>query len=959
MDRQLLVRLSPLLDQAQGLSGEALATWLDAQALSDTDRAMLLRWLAEPPSELTSAPAAPPELTPGEWIGRWRLVRELGSGGMGVVWLAQGPGEPTEHPEHVALKIPHAGPGHRLLAQRLQRERGILSALSHPNIARLIDTCLTPQGLPCLVLEFVAGDTLLRHAQQQALDTTARLHLMLQVLDAVQHAHGQLVLHRDLKPANILVTPDGQVKLLDFGIAKLLSGTVAQATELTQQGGHVLTPDYAAPEQIRGEPLGVASDLYSLGAILYELLTGERPYRLPHGHRGELEQAILHADPEPPSQRWAKGDASQLARARQHGESHPRKLALALRGDLDTIVLKALSKSATRRYPTADAMAQDIRLHLQGQAIRAQADSPWERTRRFVRRHTVLLLSTGAVMVALSVGLGLALWQAQQARMEAAKATAIKDFLIGLFQANDIERDDSLRKRQQSVQSLLEDSARALRGPALEGQPGTQAELQAVVGQLLHDLHINDEALALRQHRLNVLQQQGAPAAQRVPAWRELADSHDAQGQLSPMRDALEQGLALCRSNGMSPLADCHGIQVLLGRLDLVEERMADARRRIEASASVLRTQLPDDEKTAEALIALGELRDHEGKATEALGLYEASLALRERLWPANSPKLATLRYEQALNLWALGQYGPAEAQLQRTHDALVKALGPAHPAVLPVAQHWHRLRLQMDLNEVDWQAVHRLSERIVSSPDIVDPTLQLWARTTRLEAALLTGRLNDAQAALQALDAALPGLAVPDERLLEIARLRAWFHHDSGQYALAQRDMLEAMDTARRSQAAPQVLADLRSRWQISRVAAGEHAAIAPADALAPDLSLHARWAWLMAQGRVNDALALATQMPAQGLWPQRMGRHLRLGETLARLGRHAEARQAFDAGLDMLKGRYAASVHGAALRLQCAPTLDALKLPAQAAEQRRRAQQALATETLAGPHLRRGVSP
>ena len=582
----LWARLMPLLDEALELPTEQREAWLQQQDL-DEDTAKALRqlladrqeldggaFMAELPKlEAASAvsaasnshgaplggdigsPAGQSGLFAGDMLGPYRLIRPLGQGGMSVVWLAER--DDGQIRRQVALKMPHAGPGQALLAERLRRERDILASLEHRHIARLYDVGTTPQGLPFMALEYIEGQPLPAYCDAHQLNVFERLNLFLHVLSAVQYAHTKLVLHRDLKPSNILVNEQGEVKLLDFGIAKLIrdseTGPVAPSTELTQHNGHVLTPDYAAPEQIAGKPLTTASDVYALGVILFELLTGQRPYRLPRGTRGALEEAILATDPRRPSQVWLDADvqthhptAVTLSDLAEHFRTGPRRLHQLLKGDLDVIVLTALQKQTARRYATAEAFAQDIQHHLAKEPIAAQPDSRRYRPRQYVQPHAWALSAAGAVVAALSVGLGVALWQAKEARQEAAKANAIKDFLVGLFENGDVEQPDALRKRQQTVEQLLVNSAHAL-GTQLKDQPQVRVELQGVVGGLLHNLAITDEAIALRKQRVAQLEALGAPVAEQAQALRELADSQDARGEIADAKASLEKGLALCR----------------------------------------------------------------------------------------------------------------------------------------------------------------------------------------------------------------------------------------------------------------------------------------------------------------------------------------------------------------------------------------------------------------------------
>ena len=325
---------------------------------------------------------------PGAEIGPYRLIREIARGGMGTVWLAER--VDGLFSRRVALKLPHGPAHHAGLVERMARERAILATLEHPNIARLYDAGVTPDGQPYIALEYVEGRPIDVHCgapgEAGALELRARLDLFVQAAHAVAYAHDRQIIHRDIKPANIFVTAGGEVRLLDFGIAKILDSGEAHDTRLTQLGGHALTPDYASPEQILGEPLTVASDVYSLGVLLYELLTGSRPYRLERSSRGALEEAILNVEPAPPS------------------ESATHSACRDLRGDLDTIVLKALKKRPAERYASVVALVDDVTRYLQGRPVLAQPDSRWYRLRKLVARNRAAVATgSGVLLAALAV----------------------------------------------------------------------------------------------------------------------------------------------------------------------------------------------------------------------------------------------------------------------------------------------------------------------------------------------------------------------------------------------------------------------------------------------------------------------------------------------------------------------------------------------------------------------------
>jgi serine/threonine protein kinase len=427
--------LSKLLDEAFDLEPNARPAWLDRLQATQPQLASSVRQLLAAHATIETAdvlaglplmeglvaamlePKAAFGLSSGNRVGPYLLKRELGAGGMADVWLAErADGAFTRD---VALKIPRISRLRQDLSIRFARERDILSRLEHPNIARLYDAGVTNDGLPYLAMEFVDGKPITAYCDDQRMTVKARLELFSQVLDAVQFAHANLIIHRDLKPSNIIVGNDGRVRLLDFGIAKLLaddeSGSIAD-TQLTQLSGRVLTLDYASPEQIRGEPLNTASDVYSLGVILYELLTGARPYRLKLATPAQLEQAIIDSEPTLPSTRILQ-DASKENR------DDAKRRAKVLTGDLDTVTMKALQKKTVARYATAAELALELKRHLAFEPIQAKRESGWYAFKKFVRRNRFAVAGSAALVASLCVGLVGTLWQASRAEQAAERAT--------------------------------------------------------------------------------------------------------------------------------------------------------------------------------------------------------------------------------------------------------------------------------------------------------------------------------------------------------------------------------------------------------------------------------------------------------------------------------------------------------------------------------------------------------
>lgn len=421
LDADRLRRLNQLLEIGLSLPASQRAAWLaslppEHQALVGPLKALLARaevdtddFLQQPAAVTLDGWADADGLgpSPGDVIGPYRLQRELGTGGSASIWLAE---RHEGARRTVALKLPYMGwsPG---IERRVARERDILAALEHPNIARLYEAGVTQEGRPWLAMEYVQGLPLDVHGREQGLNLRQRLALFLQVTDAVVYAHSRLVVHRDLKPSNILVTDSGEVRLLDFGIAKLVQGDQEDGP-WTQTVGHALTPDYAAPEQIAGNPVTVTTDVYALGIVLYELLTGERPYKL---------SALTHGGMQAALQSLVVPLASTTA------ARHDARLARQLRGDLDIILTKALRKNPASRYASVEALAADVRRHLAGEPVLAQPPGRWYRLGKFVRRNRGAVASAAALLLAIGAGTVGTLTQASRAQAEASAAQAQRD----------------------------------------------------------------------------------------------------------------------------------------------------------------------------------------------------------------------------------------------------------------------------------------------------------------------------------------------------------------------------------------------------------------------------------------------------------------------------------------------------------------------------------------------------
>ena len=447
-------------------------------------------------------------------IGPYRVVRELGRGGMGVVYLAER--DDGQYRQRVAVKLLRSSPDAEELRRRFVAERQILASLSHPHIAQLLDGGISDGELPYLVIEYVDGLPLTEYCDRHRLGIDERLRLFQDVCAAVQHAHQNLVLHRDLKPGNVLVTAGGIVKLLDFGIAKLLNPALGAEQPVTRTAFRMMTPAYASPEQVRGDSLTTASDVYALGLLLYELLVGSPAHRIDTDSPRAVFEAVCEREPERPSVAVARGESAAAAAAAR--DTTPEKLARQLRGDLDAITTMALRKEPGRRYGSAELLAEDVSRYSEGLPVLAHRGSRWYRLEKFVRRHRASATFAAAAGLLLVVGAGVALRLAAVAARERDRAAAaleqtqhafgeseaVTGFLVSLFEASDPTQG---RQDMLTAADLLRRGV--ARAEQLGGEPLAQARMLEALGRVyasLDDLPLADQLLrrALELRRVHL-----------------------------------------------------------------------------------------------------------------------------------------------------------------------------------------------------------------------------------------------------------------------------------------------------------------------------------------------------------------------------------------------------------------------------------------------------------------------
>jgi serine/threonine protein kinase len=614
----------------------------------------------------------------GQRVGPYRLVDRLGRGGMATVYLAERVDGQWE--ERVALKVVRRGVDTVDMVRRFLHERQILSSLSHPNIARFLGGGTTPDGLPYLVLERVEGTPITLYCDGRRANLDERLRLFADVCRAVQYAHQNLVVHRDLKPSNILVTAAGRVKLLDFGIARILDP--ADADERTRTVLRALTPEYASPEQVSGEAITTASDVYQLGLLLCEIVAGRRPYEVRALSPARVEAAILTARPRRPSELLTEEAA--LARG-----ARARSLARRLRGDLDLIVLKAVRKEPERRYPTAEALLSDLDRYRQGRPISARPDSLPYRARKLAARKpwmaptaAVLLLATAGYVFTVAHHARDMERERNVARSQAARAEEVQSLLKGLFQsANPYEPADPDVGASITVVDALDVGADRVRSE-LENRPAVRGELLLTIAEVLGALGQNDRATVIGEEALTVLN----AAADADPGQASGALLHLAS--LAAWRGEPDSALALYRSalrratgtyGARNPeMAPYHG---QMGRFLFLDGDLDSALTHLELAVALERERQPVSESDlANRLWVLSDAYRAQGRLEEARTAMDEALPLATRASGENGVRTAFALASDAALLVEEGRREEAETDFRRVIEIFRRRFGPDHP---------------------------------------------------------------------------------------------------------------------------------------------------------------------------------------------------------------------------------------------------------------------------------------
>jgi serine/threonine protein kinase/tetratricopeptide (TPR) repeat protein len=621
----------------------------------------------------------------GTRIGPYRVVSILGHGGMSIVY--RGERDDSQYQQTVAIKILQNAILHPRLRSRLHSERHILATLDHPSIARLIDSGDLEDGTPYLVMEHVDGESIDTYCDSRTLFVRERLELFVQVCAAVQYAHRNLVVHRDIKASNIFVTGEGAPKLLDFGIAKLLAPeSLSHTLPVTRLQERILTPENAAPEQVLGRPITTATDIYALGVLLYQLLTGRSPYRLLSYSQLQLERAICMDDPVRPSQMVVsklsgETDADRSRISDRRGLS-PQRLRARLSGDLDAIVAMAMRKEPDRRYPSVEALSDDLNRHLRGEPVRARHGDWRYNTAKFMRRHVFAVFSVGAVFLGLALLAGMTLWQNHRIEMaregtaqERDRAQQVSAFMVDVFSQAD---PFNAQGRNPTARELLDRGAANITGNS-NLQPEVRAQLLESIGLAYRRQNLPDQAIPLFEQAVAIRRQErpldnGHVAVALANLARALTDA----GHLISAEAYLDQAVALSESGGEPRAMETADILVQFGSFEIDAKSDPERAALLFGQAlAIYRGAIGNQNLQvagalnglANAAIWAGDYPLAEHYQREALGIFRATVS---RNHPDNAVALATL----GTILTQQGKYAEAEQVLNEALEIETTVFG-------------------------------------------------------------------------------------------------------------------------------------------------------------------------------------------------------------------------------------------------------------------------------------------
>jgi serine/threonine protein kinase/Tfp pilus assembly protein PilF len=624
----------------------------------------------------------------GRRIGPYRVLRTLGAGGMGEVYLAER--ADAEFEQQVAIKVVHGGAVGRGASSRFKIERQILAQLDHPNIAHLLDGGTLPDETAYIVMEYVDGTPIDAYCDALRLDVAARLKLFQTVCAAVHYAHQNLIVHRDLKPSNILVTRSGVPKLLDFGIAKLLDDRQAghHTLAVTHADVRIMTPDHASPEQVRGQVITTASDVYVLGVLLYKLLAGIGPYVIPSMRLTDIERAICEKAPPLPSHAIG-GDESAAGRevADARGMT-PSRLRRTLQGDLDNIVCMAMRKELERRYGSAQQLAGDIQRYLDGKPVLARSDTLSYRSSKFIRRHwlpvaagaSVFLLILAFAVTAYVQSLRIAAErdrvaeQREAAERERGRAEEVSNFLVNLFKLSDPEVS---RGNQVTARELLDSSTKRLR-EALSDQPATKAALLSTVGAVYDSLGQYQAAVPILNESLAL--QPNVKDKARVDTLLELGRALYLLGELDRAEARLQEALHLAQSELGAASPESARALWALGLLRSQQDRFGAAEDLYQRSLNILETAQAPATDVSQVLGDLATVYEREQRWDLAKQTYERALSIDRRILGNDHPRVASHLHNLAVVAQNMGDLKRAESLYRDAIASEERAFGSQHP---------------------------------------------------------------------------------------------------------------------------------------------------------------------------------------------------------------------------------------------------------------------------------------
>jgi serine/threonine-protein kinase len=634
----------------------------------------------------------------GERLGAWRLVRSLGRGGMGEVFLAER--VDAGFKQRAAIKLMGGGRVSPNVAGRMRLERQILASLEHPNIARLLDGGALPDGTPFIVMEYVDGEPIDVYCDTRRLGVDARIDLFRTVCAAVHCAHQNLVVHRDLKPSNILVTEDGVPKLLDFGIAKLLDTRAIEHTlAVTHADFRMLTPDHASPEQVRGEPVTTASDVYVLGVLLHELLTGSRPFDIKVVTFSQIERAICEQPAIAPSAAIARlraTDAETAEHVAACRSTTPARLERRLADEIDTIVGMAMRKEPQRRYGSALELAEDLRRHRAGQPVIARADTRYYRTRKFIARHRfgVGVAGIGVLMlagfaIAMSIQATRIARERDTAAAERSRAEQVSSFLVELFELSDPLRPD---RADVTAREVLDVGARRITH-GLRDQPETRALLLETIGRVYGNLGMQDRARELLSEAVETQRSlHGVESPEVAVALRKLGDSLIESGDYAQAEHELGAALSIEDAISGPDSAARAATHHSLGRLEQQRGELDDAathyRRAIEIDE---RSGRAETTSYASILNDYAGLLTHRGRYDEAERLYRKALSIDTELLGEDHPQVGQHLQSLAVVRHLAGDLDGAGPLYAQSVALLERVLGESHPQTIDALGNYGR----------------------------------------------------------------------------------------------------------------------------------------------------------------------------------------------------------------------------------------------------------------------------